>query len=127
MTRAYDVAGRLAPLVAAADGLADGRADDAVNLDVTGPGGGQWRLLLPRRDAHRRRRVADRPRRRAACHLNANTFASLACGRTTAGASIARGQVVIEGTLAVREQVLRALEQVTAPIPQNGCPASQVS
>jgi thioester reductase-like protein len=127
VVRACDVARRLGPLVEAADGLPDGRADGAVDLHVTGPGGGRWRLLL-RAGAVVGAEAAPTGGAGGACHLNANTFASLACGRWTAGESMVRGQVVIEGPPAAREQVLRALEQVTAMhAAQNGCRTSEVS
>ena len=80
-----------------------------------------------RRDADRGRGGADRPRRRRLSSQCQGTFASVARGRSTVGESIGRGQIVIEGPPASRQQIIRALEQVTAPAPQDACRANGAS
>ncbi len=119
VVRTYDVADRLGALVEAGDGSAGARADGSVDMRVSGPGGGQWRLLL---DGERPIGVEAMPTggAGAACHLSAETFASVACGRSTAGESIGRGQIVIEGPPAAHAQIIRVLQQIAAPAPAAG-------
>ena len=73
----FDVAQRLGGLVPLGDDAAAGRADGSIQMQVTGPGGGQWRLLL--RDGMLiGAQVTATDGANAACHLSSETFASVA-------------------------------------------------
>jgi thioester reductase-like protein len=109
----FDVAGRLGQLITSENDGSPGRADGSVDMHVTGPGGGQWRLLM-REGMLIAAQVTSTDGADAMCHLSSETFAAVARGRLSVGESLGRGQIVIEGPTASRERIVRAVEQATA-------------
>ena len=114
--RPYDVAehinSRHAPRAAADSTSA---TTEAVTLEITGAGGGQWLLRLDGGELAAAEMCPTSGNGNAVCHLNAETFAALAAGRLSLVEAINRGRIVVEGPPAARERACRALGQVAAP------------
>lgn len=87
---------------------------DAVDLEVAGPGGGQWQLWTDGT-----RLLAAEPgldgRAAAGCYLHADTFAALAAGRTSLERSIATGRIVLHGRADRAALVPPILQQLLVP------------
>ena len=111
----FDVHRHLEPLVQAGQSVSgcDG-AGSGLGLQVNGPGGGQWNLVI--RDGNLL--GVDwglGPRCSPTYYLNAKTFASLARGQVTVEQSINAGRVVVEANGLPVPTLMRVLQQVTTP------------
>ena len=86
----------------------------AVGLQVNGPGGGQWEILLDEG-----RPIAARPglspRCRNTLYLNSNTFARLGRNELTVPESLQTAQTLIEGCEPKQGNLVGVLEQLVTP------------
>jgi thioester reductase-like protein len=93
--------------------------DRCLGLQVNGPGGGQWKLIL-----HDRHLVAAEPGLGPECsavfRLDSPTFQHLAMRHLTVGRAIAKGEVVVEGNGLTRPE-LEAVLQAAATVDTSGC------
>jgi len=92
--------------------VASGRA--CVGLQVDGPGGGQWRLILERG----RPIAAERglgPHSAASLHLDSKTFGQLAAHQLSVAKAVRLGRVVVEENGMTSSQLLPVLEAAARP------------
>ncbi len=117
VVRTYDVGQHMAPWVEASDDRLGPSGGEVIGLEVTGAGGGQWRLMLDD-GAVIGAEMGMADGEAAVCHLNAETFAGLVGGRLNAGDAIVRGRIVVEGPSVAFDRAVRALNQVATAINQ---------
>jgi len=112
---AFDAHSHLRGL-AALPGAGESAEVDAVGLglQVNGPGGGQWKLLV--RDG-RLLGVEDglSPQRGAVWRLSSRTFQQLAAGQLSVRQAVCQGQVVIEGNGLPQAALEAVLQDAVAP------------
>ncbi len=115
----FDVHQHLEGLIAAREKLAKTSANGTrVGLQVNGPGGGQWELML----ADDRPIAAERglsPKSTAIFHLNSETFQRLALRRLAVRQAVKTGKVRIEGN-GLELPRLEVVLQATALARKNG-------
>ncbi len=110
----FDAAAKLRPLTAAAELVPTGtESGRRVGLQVTGPGGGHWSLVL-----HGGAPVAAQAGLESGCaltyHLNSRTFMALAQNQVTVDQAVYSGSVVVEGQNPSDDQALDILREVVA-------------
>jgi len=87
----------------------------SLGLQVNGPGGGQWQLLVDNgRVVAAEQGLASGSRATTTCYLNSQTFQRMAAGEGTAQQLIQAGRVLIEGDVLGVHEVERALQDVAA-------------
>ena len=86
--------------------------DATVNLQITGPGGGQWRLLI-RGGRIECAELGLDPLNGAGLYLNSHTFSSLAAGRITFGESVHTGRLLISEIDGMQLDIEDIVQQLT--------------
>lgn len=107
---AFDAHTVLDPLVHHAS-TARSQADRRIGLDVNGPGGGQWQLLL-RKGTVIGADLGLAGGGAAACELDSATLASLSRGELSPADALKSGQVQVRGNGLASAELAAALEQL---------------
>jgi thioester reductase-like protein len=109
----FDVHRFLEPLVQAGQRVSRSEGTEgALGLQVNGPGGGQWNLVV-RNGTLLGVDWGLGPRLAPTYYLNAKTFASLARGQVTVEQSVNAGRVIVEANGLPFPTLMRVLQQVT--------------
>jgi nucleoside-diphosphate-sugar epimerase len=98
------------------DGQSDRDSLDSIDFQVTGSGGGQWRLLVRGDDLVGAEWGISR-NGIPGCHLNSDTLAALTGRRLTVEESIRTGRLVIEGPRDVQPRLVGILKKMVEALP----------
>jgi nucleoside-diphosphate-sugar epimerase len=123
----FDVAEHLGGVLPMQGSLGPARPElPRVGMQVNGPGGGQWTLLVDSgRPVAAEVGLADRPR--ALLYLNSNTYARCVRGELTAREATQLGYVVTEGDSLSRDRLLEAFAAVVGRNGPSDAPAATLS
>jgi thioester reductase-like protein len=111
--RSVDVQRLLAKWTAAAEDQGDFDSLDQIDLDITGAGGGQWRLLARGNNLVGAERGLS-GKSKSGFHLNVDTLAALTGGRVSLRQSLGSGRLVFEGPRDCHDRSLDILRALVA-------------
>jgi thioester reductase-like protein len=117
----FDAAEHLRPL-SELGGALPAATGQTLALEVTGPGGGQWRLFVEQGELRAAERGLD-GRRGPGFHLHAQTFAALAARKLNVRQAVNAGLVVIEASGLGDSRLVELMQQLI-DVPQAAAPAA---